>query len=192
MILTVGLVAGGFAAVGGWLAARFRPSARARRRARRAVRRVEREGRALEDLTGRVQRELARGAAAYARHAADERLGTVPVEELRSFGAEKVRWGVLHDADLLTAADVKDISRAQLERLDGVGPVSAERIHEARARLLAANREEPVSPPAVGSRARPALDTIRRFSHYCLHFIFSAVLHYCAQCIDDAGRNCRF
>ncbi|MCB9906079.1 MAG: hypothetical protein H6831_16885, partial [Planctomycetes bacterium] len=50
MLVLAALAAGGAATLGGWIAARFRPSARARRLARRAVRRVEHEERTLGEL----------------------------------------------------------------------------------------------------------------------------------------------
>jgi len=164
MLLIAALAVGGVATVGGWLAARFRPSARARRRARKALRRVEREERSLGELSSSVEQGLERSAEKYAEHAREARLASIPVEDLKAFGADKVRWGVLRDAGVDNVAQVQNMSRGQLERLDGIGPVSVKRIVKARKQLLDASRDEPIHTPQVDDVARQTSD-LRRGVH---------------------------
>ena len=68
------------AAVASWVGARSRPSARASRRARKAVRRVEREWEAIEKLRHKAEQRLADRSAKYARSAAEERLKTIAID----------------------------------------------------------------------------------------------------------------
>jgi len=164
MLLIAALAVGGVATVGGWLAARFRPSARARRRARKALRRVEREERSLGELSSSVEQGLERSAAKYAEHAREARLASIPIEDLKAFGADKVRWGVLRDGGVDNVAQVQNMSRGQLERLDGIGPVSVKRIVKARKQLLDASRDEPIHTPQVDDVARQTSD-LRRGVH---------------------------
>ena len=161
MLVLAALAAGGAATLGGWIAARFRPSARARRRARRAVRRVEHEERTLTSLAADVDGGLERSATKYADHARDARLAAIPVENLKAFGADKVRWGVLREAGVTNVAQVQSMSRLQLQRLDGIGPVSVQRILHARKQLLEASRDEPVAAPQVGDDARETVQLLR-------------------------------
>lgn len=161
MIVFAALVTG-VASFGGWLAASFRPSARARRKAGRAVRRVRDEARRLNALSTDVESGLERSVAKYADHARDARLAAIPIEDLKAFGADKVRFGVLREAGVENVAQVQDMNRMQLERLDGIGPVSVQRIVAARERLLEASRDEPIAPPQVGDDAHATLNVLRQ------------------------------
>ncbi len=155
-----GIVASGLALIA-TAAERLRPAGRARGRAVRATRRVRRELARTERVETDRERSLGRAAKSWESVAARKRLERVPVTELRNFGAENVRWSVVEESGYGTVADLVHVTRAQLEALDGVGPKSAARLVEARDRIVAANAEEPASPPALDAREPEATRVVR-------------------------------
>jgi superfamily II DNA or RNA helicase len=143
-----------------WVAASLRPAARARRRARRALSRVERARAAIGFLEQRGQRLLVEHGGAYADAAAEERLAAVPVQDLRALGAEKVRWSALEEAGLVTVRDLVGVTRRDLVAIKGIGPRSAQRLVRARRELVERSRSEPVPPPPVGFSGTRALSLV--------------------------------
>ena len=160
-MLLIASIVGAAVAGAGAVAAQLRPAARARRRARRALRRIQREERKIERLSSAMDGALKTRADAYAAFRRDERLRGVPVDELRSYGAERVRWDVLKEAGLQSVADLERTTRQKLIALDGIGETSTDRILEARQKLVALNADEAVAPPSIDADAPEELDALR-------------------------------
>lgn len=154
-------ILGGAAALVGAAAERLRPAGRARGRAARAKRRVERELGRHERLTARRARALSAAARAWEGVAEGARLEEVPLTELRNFGAENVRWAALENAGIRTVADLVPVTRAALERIEGIGPLTVQRILAARKRVIEMNAAEPAAPPRLDAEQSEARALVR-------------------------------
>lgn len=162
MILALALAAAtGTLSVGGWIACRNRPSARARRLVRRAVHLIESESDHLDKIIGQAEKALIKSAAAYAAKSVQNQLAAVPVEDLKNYGAVNVRWSALRGSGIRTAADLKHLGPARMQSRPGIGPVSSWKIQEAIDLLDQKVRDTPISPPAVGDTSREGRSTIR-------------------------------
>jgi superfamily II DNA or RNA helicase len=160
-MLIIASIVGAVVAASGAVAASLRPAARARRKARRALKRVRREERALHRVEAKTDTALRTSATEYAAFRRDERLRAVPVDELRSYGAERVRWELLKEAGFETVADLKQARAGDLTRLKGVGGKSAAKILAASKDLTTVNAEEPVLPPGIDADAAPEVSAVR-------------------------------
>ncbi|MCB9920181.1 MAG: DEAD/DEAH box helicase [Planctomycetes bacterium] len=157
-------LAGAAAALFGVAVERLRPAGRARSRARRATREVERELQRIEKLELTAEKSLARVAEAWSRASEHRRLEQLDVSELKAFGADGVRWGVLEGAAYRTIADLIGVSKEKLTKLDGIGDVMADKIVRARDRVVALNKDEIVDPPQPDDETPPARN-VRRAAH---------------------------
>ncbi|MHC4826408.1 MAG: DEAD/DEAH box helicase [Planctomycetota bacterium] len=122
---------------------------RLRRAARRPLVQMQKAARRARAAVGPLLRKLHKAARA---HAAGERAAhfrETPIEELRRHGAHNVRWSALDDAGIETVGDLSTRSAAGLDRLPGVGPVTAGRVSRAAKGLRRELRDEPVEVPGV-------------------------------------------
>jgi superfamily II DNA or RNA helicase len=143
---------------------------RLRREARRPLVRVRLATRRARAAVGPLLRKLRKAAHAYAAGERDTRYRETPIEDLRRHGAHNVRWSALDDAGIETVGDLSGRSAGGLDRLPGVGPVTAGRVTRAAKGLRRALRDEPAEVPGVDAwaaapvrqvvrAARPVLDT---------------------------------
>ncbi|MCA8972026.1 MAG: hypothetical protein KDC95_19720, partial [Planctomycetes bacterium] len=149
-------LAGAAATLFGVAVERLRPAGRARSRAQRATREVERELQRIQKLELAAEKSLARVAEAWSRANENQRLEQLDVSELKAFGADGIRWGVLEEAGFRTVADLIGATKERLTKLDGIGDVMADKIVRARDRVVALNRVETGTPPRPDEDAAAA------------------------------------
>ncbi len=143
------------------------PAARAARIAEAAVNDVREEADRTQQIVRGPEQRLGREAAAWQRRARRRRFETAPLERLREAGAERVRWSALQTGGVTTVGDVRARSVAGLERIDGVGRATAERLvaaaelYEKKLETVAAPLPDPeLSDDGAEDLARAALDVL--------------------------------
>jgi superfamily II DNA or RNA helicase len=143
---------------------------RLHRDARGPLARVRQAARRARAAVAPVLRKLHKAAHAYAAGQRSARLHATPIEELRRHGAHNVRWSALEEAGIETVGDLAARSVTALDRLPGVGPVTAGGVSRAARGLRRSLRDEPAEVPGLEawpaanvrqlvSAARTVLDT---------------------------------
>jgi hypothetical protein len=130
---------------------------RLHRAARRPLARVRKATRRARAAVAPILGKLQKAARAYAAGQRAARFRETPIEELRRHGAHNVRWSALEDAGVVNVGDLSARSAGGLDRLPGVGPVTAGRVNRAAKGLRRALRDEPVEVPGVEAWPTPAV-----------------------------------
>jgi superfamily II DNA or RNA helicase len=154
LIATLIAVLGAGGLTAGYLASDLR---RLHRAARRPLAQIRQATRRARGAVGPILRKLQKAAHAYAAGERAARFRATPIEELRRHGAHNVRWSALEDAGIETAGDLSARAAGGLDRLPGVGPVTAGRVSRAAKGLRRSLRDEPVDVPGVEAWPAPAV-----------------------------------
>ncbi|MHC5007023.1 MAG: DEAD/DEAH box helicase [Planctomycetota bacterium] len=135
---------------------------RLRRAARRPLGQVQLATRHARAAVRPLLRTLHKAARAYATGQRAARYCATPIEELRRHGARNVRWSALDEAGIETAGDLSTRSASGLDRLPGVGPVTAGRVTRAAKGLRRELRDEPAEVPTLDAwAAAPVRQVVR-------------------------------
>jgi len=155
VLLFLATLAGG----GSWAGWRLSAVGRASRRARREVDALLAERELTRAALQRRERELQREAERFteARRVAQRK--ALPVESLKEHGASQVRWARLAEAGYRTLQDVHEAGGRELLAVQGIGPLSTQRLKAAarRADATLAGTPVPLPSPALDEKHAPEL-----------------------------------
>jgi len=148
-------------------AVRSWPVLRLRMRARALLAPLRREERAIHRLQNRVQEQLVEAAEEWQTAARERRIDDLPVLALDPLIDAPIQWKALEEAGYSSLRHIEKVKRRELQEVRGIGAASAERLVEARTRLLdEVHSERPPLPSPDDSDEESA--QLRRAAHRSL------------------------
>ena len=119
------------------------------RKASNAVKKLREELTQNHQVLADLQADLHKAVAQYLEAQRAQRLASLPIEELKEFGAINVRLSVLKNAGYDTILDLQGVGSERLLRIHGVGEHTAGRVVDATLAITRHVEGIPVSAPDV-------------------------------------------